>query len=262
MAFEGAPWRQACKKKHQEEQSMQRGGSQEEMIEIDWKRERDAPPSRHGREKEPIKEAQSYRLPADLNKLSKALTWILRHEAQEMGLATYRYGFCVLNDVLDLEKMKELNATEKVVKAVCSNDKKRFELDSKDDQLMIRAVYGHSFRIEGGSGPAGPRNHKHFAPDTPTGVTSGVRKDCGSACSIAANMAKFSHKRTANKGKGKGPRQPPGPPPWGDRWGAAGIVALQKLPHGTRVCLVEKRNGMLSFPSPPSFGWLPGALRA
>jgi len=68
------------------------------------------------------------------------------------------------------------------------------------------------------------------------------------AGATAAHVAKSLRNRIANKGKKQGPRQPPGPPPWGDRCGAAGIVALQNLPHGTRVCLVEKRNGQLGFP--------------
>lgn len=62
---------------------------------------------------------------------------------------------------------------------------------------------------------------------------------CGSR-QPPASRASFGHSQGRHASYPK--------PPWGDRWGAAGIVALQQLQHGTRVCLVEKRNGQLGFP--------------
>jgi 2'-phosphotransferase len=135
--------------------------------------------------------------------VSKALSLILRHKAEDFGLAIRPDGFCVLSDVLNLPMLKRLQATQVVVEQITrTNDKKRFEMSVIDGHHMIRAVQGHSLKsvvdeellqqlhlsdtlpekcvhgtyfrhwesilskglLVGGLGAKGHRNHIHFAP--------------------------------------------------------------------------------------------------
>jgi 2'-phosphotransferase len=83
--------------------------------------------------------------------LSKALSWILRHKAVQMGLTIESDGYILLNDVLALKEFKYYTVDD-VRYVVDSNDKKRFSLKEscdKDDKIMIyiRANQGHSNKV-------------------------------------------------------------------------------------------------------------------
>lgn len=79
---------------------------------------------------------------------SKALSKLLRHDAQNQGIEIRSDGFCNLDDVLACKYVKRFNATLGDVQAVVEdNNKKRFELVPNPDYpnlYLIRAVQGHS----------------------------------------------------------------------------------------------------------------------
>jgi len=87
-------------------------------------------------------------------KLSKALSWVLRHSASSLGLHLASDGYVALNDVLSLDHPRFIcvhNNTPKftvedVERVVRENDKQRFKLEYKDNVLCIRANQGHSIK--------------------------------------------------------------------------------------------------------------------
>lgn len=87
-------------------------------------------------------------------KLSKALSWVLRHSASSLGLHLASDGYVALNDVLSLDHPRFIcvhNNTPKytiedVERVVRENDKQRFRLEYKDNVLCIRANQGHSIK--------------------------------------------------------------------------------------------------------------------
>lgn len=85
-------------------------------------------------------------------KISKNLSWLLRHGAVEEKLNIGPDGYVRLDEVLakDFYKQKKIDVS-KIKQIVDSNDKKRFELkeeivDSKPT-LFIRAAQGHSINV-------------------------------------------------------------------------------------------------------------------
>lgn len=83
---------------------------------------------------------------SDEARLSKLLTWILRHKAIDFGLKVDPDGYVLLDDLLKLDKMKGVTL-EQVKKVVENNDKQRFALTEKNSQLYIRANQGHNKRV-------------------------------------------------------------------------------------------------------------------
>ncbi|KAF9384685.1 hypothetical protein CPB97_005452 [Podila verticillata] len=86
--------------------------------------------------------------------LSKALSWLLRHNAESQGIAIRADGFCLLSDVMAHSKFKKFTVAD-VMAVVETNDKKRFEvmeeeITGKDGAVttktFIRAVQGHSIK--------------------------------------------------------------------------------------------------------------------
>lgn len=86
-------------------------------------------------------------------KLSKALSWLLRHGAASEGVKISPDGYVRLSDVLDYFKHgKGYNnlKVEHIMHIVDSNDKKRFEVkqdidgDKEEKVWWIRATQGHS----------------------------------------------------------------------------------------------------------------------
>ena len=77
-------------------------------------------------------------------KLSKKLSYILRHGALEKGIALQPDGFVWLDE---LKKKGKVQASlEQIQKIVNGNDKKRFELEMEDNKWKIRAVQGHTIK--------------------------------------------------------------------------------------------------------------------
>ncbi|RPD64155.1 hypothetical protein L226DRAFT_552096 [Lentinus tigrinus ALCF2SS1-7] len=154
-------------------------------------------------------------LPKDSHdvRISKTLSWILRHGSQSEGLAMRKDGYVRVNDLLALPKMRELNleALQDIVKG---DAKGRYSLvleanpDGGEESWWIRANQGHSMKsvvldlepisshsdiptgiaVHGTNKAAWEvikeqglskmsRNHIHLAQGVPgSGVISGMRK--------------------------------------------------------------------------------------
>ncbi|CAG8767756.1 10812_t:CDS:2, partial [Racocetra persica] len=148
-----------------------------------------------------------------LVKLSKSLSYVLRHHAKDEGLNIREDGYVKLDDLL---KLPRFNGTtfENIKFVVDNNDKKRFTLtqETSDDGISswwIRANQGHSIEvknleleeitdhlqfseiihgtylrnwknIESQGLSRMKRNHIHFASGLfgTEGVISGMRKNC------------------------------------------------------------------------------------
>ncbi len=59
--------------------------------------------------------------------VSKTLSWLLRHGAQEMGLNIRKDGYVTIDDLLNCPNVKKIKTSfEEIQKVVDENDKKRF----------------------------------------------------------------------------------------------------------------------------------------
>lgn len=77
--------------------------------------------------------------------ISKALSRILRHSAQEDGLVIDANGWVESSALLQHKRLRSLRATmADVEEVVASNNKKRFETETRGDLVYLRAVQGHS----------------------------------------------------------------------------------------------------------------------
>ncbi|MFP3872741.1 MAG: RNA 2'-phosphotransferase [Candidatus Natronoplasma sp.] len=84
-------------------------------------------------------------LPKKYRKLSKYLSYLLRHHPEEAELSINKYGFADLDEVLEaLNETKHSWADKGDMEYLIENsDKTRFQI--KDDR--IRALYGHSIDV-------------------------------------------------------------------------------------------------------------------
>ncbi|XP_053735820.1 tRNA 2'-phosphotransferase 1 isoform X2 [Synchiropus splendidus] len=151
-------------------------------------------------------------------RLSKSLSYVLRHGASQMGLHLSTDGFLYVDDLLAHPQFHSYSL-EDVQRVVDTNDKQRFKLrpHTQDGRLQIRANQGHTVQVkdlelkpvQAGS-PDCPaeavhgsymrhwtsiqqqglgrmrRTHIHLAPGLPgeDGVISGMRRDCNLAVFI------------------------------------------------------------------------------
>ncbi|KAM8847736.1 tRNA 2'-phosphotransferase 1 isoform 2-T2 [Synchiropus picturatus] len=151
-------------------------------------------------------------------RLSKSLSYVLRHGANQMGLHLSTDGFLDVDDLLAHPQFHSYSL-EDVQRVVDTNDKQRFKLrpHTQDGRLQIRANQGHTVQVkdlelkpvQAGS-PDCPaeavhgsymhhwtsiqqqglsrmrRTHIHLAPGLPgeDGVISGMRRDCNLAVFI------------------------------------------------------------------------------
>ncbi len=78
-------------------------------------------------------------------RLSKALSWLLRHNAESQGVAIRPDGYVKIKDVLKHSKFKGFTLDD-ILEVVDTNDKKRFQIleDANGNKEYIRAVQGHS----------------------------------------------------------------------------------------------------------------------
>lgn len=92
-------------------------------------------------------------------RISRFLSYLLRHRPREYPLVFDRQGFAPWTDVVDLVQERFHDATADQVRAVVSDTEKgRFEL--RDNR--VRATYGHSFPVELGLEPAEPPPELYF----------------------------------------------------------------------------------------------------
>ncbi|KAI8388065.1 phosphotransferase KptA/Tpt1 [Radiomyces spectabilis] len=85
--------------------------------------------------------------PAQTVRLSKTLSYILRHGAVKEKLNMRSDGYVALNELLARPKLKGVTQ-EQVEHVVKTNDKQRFHLKCEDDQWWIRANQGHSLKVK------------------------------------------------------------------------------------------------------------------
>jgi 2'-phosphotransferase len=78
-----------------------------------------------------------------LMKISKTMSYVLRHGAKELGIAMDDEARILVSDLLALPNMSKVSIDE-LMQVVDNNDKKRFEVQTVNGNLMIRAVQGHS----------------------------------------------------------------------------------------------------------------------
>jgi 2'-phosphotransferase len=80
-------------------------------------------------------------------KLSKTLSWLLRHGAKESNVEMDKRGFVSIADILKLPSFRGVTLAniEKVVK---DNSKQRFAIENVDGQMKIRANQGHTLDVE------------------------------------------------------------------------------------------------------------------
>jgi 2'-phosphotransferase len=156
-------------------------------------------------------------------KISKYLSYLLRHGAKEKNLQMSIDGFVEVNSILNLTQSKSYKINLEIIKKIVeTNDKKRFELKVEDGNFYIRACQGHSIKdldetkmmreitnpdefptvvhgtycknwklikLEGLK--VMNRNHIHFAPGYPKDdqVISGMRSSCDIYIELDLKMA-------------------------------------------------------------------------
>jgi putative RNA 2'-phosphotransferase len=86
-------------------------------------------------------------------RLSRFLTFLLRHKPKDYPLAIDREGFAPWQEVVDMVQERFYDATEEQMRALITGaEKKRFEI--RGDK--VRATYGHSFPVDLGTTEAAP----------------------------------------------------------------------------------------------------------
>ena len=80
---------------------------------------------------------------AQLAKISKFLSYVLRHCPESIGLTLDKEGWANIDQLIELAgQNKQPLDRDTLIQVVDTNDKKRFSLS--DDGLRIRAAQGHS----------------------------------------------------------------------------------------------------------------------
>lgn len=156
-------------------------------------------------------------------RLSKSLSYVLRHGASKMGLQMSSDGFVYVDELLAHQQFRSFSL-EDVQQVVATNEKQRFKFQThpEDGRLQIRANQGHSVQVEdlelkqvSPDDPDCPkeavhgtymkywpsiqsqglsrmnRTHIHLAPGLPGegGVISGMRQNCELAVYINVSKA-------------------------------------------------------------------------
>lgn len=86
-------------------------------------------------------------------RLSRFLTFLLRHKPRDYPLTIDREGFAPWPEVVDMVQERFYDVTEEQIRALITGaEKKRFEI--RGDK--VRATYGHSFPVDLGTTEAAP----------------------------------------------------------------------------------------------------------
>ncbi|XP_054707734.1 tRNA 2'-phosphotransferase 1-like [Uloborus diversus] len=155
-------------------------------------------------------------------KLSKLLSWLLRHGANKEGLSLDGAGYIEIEKILSLKQFQNYTSDD-ILRVVDINDKQRFSIRKNIETglLQIRANQGHSLSVddkelltlldehtvpelvyhgtyfrslnsikENGLSKM-KRNHIHFTSKYPTNssIISGMRKNCEIFIVVAAKKA-------------------------------------------------------------------------
>src|SRR5690349_2560173 len=80
-------------------------------------------------------------------RISKFLSWALRHKPHEIGLALDENGWADVNELIEKSKAANIELSFDILKHIVdTNSKKRFSFN--EDQKKIRANQGHSIEID------------------------------------------------------------------------------------------------------------------
>lgn len=94
----------------------------------------------------------------NLVKVSKFLSFILRHQPGAIGLTLDEHGWADVAQLIDLAKKDGTTLTKTLLeKIVATNDKKRFVFNA--DKSKIRASQGHSLEVDLDLPPQQPPNY-------------------------------------------------------------------------------------------------------
>lgn len=80
------------------------------------------------------------------NNLSKYVSYILRHNPEEIGIILDSQGWTSVNDFIEKSQSKQIFDLEDLTQVVKNNNKKRFEFS--EDGQKIRAQQGHSVEVD------------------------------------------------------------------------------------------------------------------
>lgn len=84
----------------------------------------------------------------DKEKISKTMSWILRHGIDKLNLKIDEIGRIPLQTLMELEQIKNYGIDENIIKdIVYTSEKKRFRLDKVNEIWMIGANQGHSASV-------------------------------------------------------------------------------------------------------------------
>ncbi|XP_053380459.1 tRNA 2'-phosphotransferase 1-like [Mercenaria mercenaria] len=93
---------------------------------------------------------------SDLNRLSRFLAKLLRHEATSRGLDITPEGYVVIEDVLRLPEARSFKVSD-IEKIVANDSKGRFKIRTHCGTKQIKATQAHSIQLE--SPELTPINH-------------------------------------------------------------------------------------------------------
>ncbi len=81
-------------------------------------------------------------------KLSKGLSWLLRHNLHQFGLKPTKEGYVDVDDVLKIDKFRRYTLRD-VEAVVENNDKKRFAMRRcpETGNWQVRANQGHTIQV-------------------------------------------------------------------------------------------------------------------
>eukprot|EP01118_Nematostelium_gracile_P002823 TRINITY_DN1316_c0_g1_i2.p1 TRINITY_DN1316_c0_g1~~TRINITY_DN1316_c0_g1_i2.p1 ORF type:complete len:231 (-),score=56.31 TRINITY_DN1316_c0_g1_i2:52-693(-) len=86
--------------------------------------------------------------PSARTRLSKNLSYLLRHGAQKEKLPIRPDGFAKVQDILDLPKFKKERYTlDQILDVVASDSKQRYSTQDIEGTLYIKANQGHSLEV-------------------------------------------------------------------------------------------------------------------
>lgn len=80
-------------------------------------------------------------------KLSKHLSFVLRHKPEKIGLTLSKEGWANIEDLIEKSLKNSQYFTREIIKEIVQeNNKKRFELN--ENETLIRACQGHSIEVD------------------------------------------------------------------------------------------------------------------
>jgi len=107
----------------------------------------------------PVQKNKEGNVALEPERLSRFLTFLLRHKPKDYPLAIDREGFAPWRELVDMVQERFYDVTEAQIRSLIDGaQKKRFELRGD----MVRATYGHSFPVDLGATEAAPPAQLYF----------------------------------------------------------------------------------------------------